>query len=195
MTAHFPLLSNKHRGESILEMMMTVFIIVLVMTIMTSTFISMYNTYSIYSTRGQLLRNTSDMLQSVATYANESFTIATTHTIGGTTYTSDATTVIFQIASIDATGMAMTATYDYIIITIDPTSTTRLLEITDADAASSRKDRTRTFGDGVQQYRFAYRNADPATSNDVYFMVSEKKQTNHTSVSYTNQIYAKLRNN
>ena len=194
MTVHTSLYSKTRRGESILEMMMTMFIIVLVMTIMTSTFISMYNTYSIYSTRGLLLRNTSDMMQSVATYANESFAIATTHVYNGTTYTASPTTAIFQIASINASGAAIATTYDYVIVTVNPANAAQLLEITDADATSSRKDRTRVFGDGVTQYRFSYRNADPATSNDVFFMVTLKKAANHTSITYTNQIYAKLRN-
>lgn len=182
------------RGDSLVEMLVTVFIIALVMSILAEMFLTILRSYTYYDTQGRLVTRASDMAQRLTTYANEAVGIEASRTIAGATYTSDQNTVVLKISSVDAAGNIIANTFDYVAITADPNNNTRLLEITDADATSKRLDISKLFGDTVGEYMFAYQNADPATSHDIFFMVTTQQKAGSTTVHHTIHAYAKLRN-
>lgn len=79
--------------------------------------------------------------------------VVTSHSFSGVPYTSDATTVIFELPAIDASGNIIGNTYDYIAITA---SSTEAYRFTDAAAGSSRLSGTKRLTNALAALNFSY---------------------------------------
>jgi hypothetical protein len=64
-------------------------------------------------------------------------------------YTTSGSTIIVKLATFDTSGTFVPLTYDYMIFRLDPTDTTKLQEITVADASSRRTNQTRTIASNI----------------------------------------------
>lgn len=179
---------------SLVESLVTVFIVAIVLGIMSAMFILLLRSYSTSVAQADLVLSASKMSDVVTKRANQAFDIEPSHSVGGIPYTSDTLTVIFKIASTDSTGSPIPGTFDYSIITADPAGTTHIIEILDANLASSRKSITYLLGEAIMSYHFTYRDADPATSNELFFGVTVAKKIRSSTLTHTLHTYAKLRN-
>ncbi len=75
------------------------------------------------------------------------------HDFSGTTYTSGTTTAIFELPSINASGVVVSGSFDYIGIHASGTEAFRFV---DADAASSRDSGTKRLTDVLAALSFTY---------------------------------------
>ncbi|MGE5540799.1 MAG: type II secretion system protein J [Bacillota bacterium] len=82
--------------------------------------------------------------------------VLTSHSFGGTTYSSATSTLVLELPSIDSAGVVISGTYDYIAFYTDGA---RVYEIIDANAASNRTSRTRLLSDSLNALTFSYDNA------------------------------------
>ncbi len=175
-------------------MLVTIFILALVLTIVTEMFILLLRASSFYERQASLVLGASTMTQRFADVAREARGVEASRTVDGTLHTSDGDTIILRLASTDASGDTIANTFDYFIFTQDPADASRLLEITDADAASARSDATRLLGEHVQEFVFTYTNADPVNAKDVAFALTLRDTVGTSTVTHTLTTYAKLRN-
>ncbi|MBI4415027.1 MAG: hypothetical protein HY566_02190 [Candidatus Kerfeldbacteria bacterium] len=185
---------RQRSGTTLVETLFTVLIIAVVLTIASAMFIVLLRTYSLYTIRADLVLSASKIAEEVARNANLAFGVEASRTINSTVYVSGGETVIFTIASIDAGGNMIPGTFDSVVLTADPLDSTRLLEVTDANAASSRQNTTRLLGENVKDYHFSYRDASPTTSNEIFFGVTMAKIFRSSIITHKLNTHAKFRN-
>lgn len=181
-------------GTSLLETLLSVFVIAIILTIAGAMLILMLRSYTLYTTRADLVLDASRAADEVTRYANLSYTIEGARTIAGTTYTSGTTTVILRVSSIDSSGDPIANAFDYLVMTESPSGPSQLIEITDPDSSSSRSPVTRLLAEKVQDYHFSYRDASPTSSNDLFFGLTLSTPFRSSVITHTLHTYAKLRN-
>ena len=117
--------------------------------------------------------------------------VMTTHTFSGITHSSDASTLVVELPSIDNTGAVIAGSYDYIAFYADGV---RVYEVIDADAASSRTSRVRLLSDTISGLSFSYDNISfpSVTSVTVDLTTSASYKTQNTESHLREQVY--LRN-
>jgi hypothetical protein len=83
--------------------------------------------------------------------------VVTSHTFFGVGYTSGASTVIFEIPSIDSSGSIITGAYDYVGIHASGTDAYRFV---DAASGSSRVTEQKRLTNALNSMTFTYDNPD-----------------------------------
>lgn len=190
--------SRHHRrppaGYSLMETLVTIFLMVVVLGVLFSLFYVLSRSFTLHTVRDELLQSAARITGQIGDTTRPAFGIEASRLISGTTYTSDSDTLILKIAALDASGLPIAGTFDYLVLTPDAAETTRFLEITDADPASSRTDQTRLLGTDVDQVTFLYKNATPALSGTVYASITVSRDLSFVHPSLTLHVDAKLRN-
>lgn len=111
--------------------------------------------------------------------------------------TSGANSIILEYWPIDPNSgepVYPNGNYDYIIIKLDPTTTTNLIQKIIPSASSARQASTKIIAIGVTSLQFAYNNSDPTLSQEVTATVTATQISNGKSQSATQSINATLRN-
>lgn len=179
-------------------MLVTVFIFAIMVGIVFELYLLYVQNFYFYDARAQLVQSASSMAKAVTQNTELANDIEPTWAVtwNNTTYTSNASTLVLKVASIDASGNPIANQYDHIIFASNPTDATQLMEITDANTAggSKRTNIQKQIGNQIKEYIFTYKNADPDTSTDVAFTVTTQKKLERTTAIHTLQTYAKLRN-
>lgn len=104
-------------------------------------------------------------------YGRTAVGIVASRAYGGTTYTTSAETVIFQVPSVDASNQIIANTYDYAFVTKDLSNASRLLLMLEVNAASARLARNTELTDKLSIVSFTYDNATPSLANNVTYRV------------------------
>lgn len=193
---------QRRRGASIIEMLVTIFVFSMIMTIVTAMFFVLLQTYNTNDAQAQLIGNASSIQTRFLADVNGAYGILPSATVGGTAYASGQNAVILRIASLDAQGDPIANTCDAggtnpcdtVVIVADPNNVSRLLEIVSPNAASARPAATKLLTGNLDQYVFTYRNADAVTSNDVTLTMTLVKSVARSTITHTFRIYGKLRN-
>ncbi len=101
-----------------------------------------------------------DAVRTAGLQANQ---VVATHTFSGTSYSSGATTVIFEMPAIDASGAIIGTAHDYVGITA---SSTNVYRLTDAAPGSARVSGTKRLTTVLSALNFTYDNASfPSVTN------------------------------
>lgn len=181
-------------GYSILEVLVSIFIIAIIVGILGGMFFVLLRSFLLYSVRDELLTDASRMTDVMADTVRSAYGIEATRTIDTTSFTSGKDTIIVKIASIDQNGDPIPSSFDYMVFTRNGADPTLVRQITDADPASTRKDQDRVLGHNVSDLTFLYKNGTPETSTDVYGSVTVTKNVVRTQPTLTLHYDAKLRN-
>lgn len=181
-------------GYSLAEVLVSVFIITVVVGILGAAFVGLYRSYLLYSTKNELLIDAGRMIDQIGNSVRPAYSIEASHVIDSTTYTSDRTTVVLKIASLDPNGDPLAGVFDYVVFTRDGMNTALLREIIDADPSSARIDRERVLGENVDDLVFLYKDANPVESTELYASITVAKNAGSIRPSFTLHIDAKLRN-
>ncbi len=182
------------RGTSIIEMLVTIFVFSMIMTIVTAMFFVLLQTYNINDAQAQLIGNASNIQTRFLANVNGAYGILPSATVNGTAYTSGQNAVILRVAALDAQGAPIANTFDTAVIAADPNDASQLLEIIVPDATSKRPAATKLLTGNLDQYVLTYRNADAVTSNDVTLTMTLVKSVARSTITHTFRIYGKLRN-
>lgn len=196
------LFRKRRRGATIIEMLVTIFVFSMIMTIVTAMFFVLLQTYNTNDAQAQLIGNASSIQTSFLADINGAYGILPTTTVGGTAYTSGQNAVVLRIASLDEQGDLIVNTCDAAganpcdtaVIAADPNDASRLLEVISPNAASSRPAATKLLTGSLDQYVFTYRNADAVTSSDVTLTLTLVKAVARSTITHTFRIHGKLRN-
>lgn len=199
------------RGTSIIEMLVTIFVFSMIMTIVTAMFFVLLQTYNINDAQAQLIGNASNIQTRFLADVNQAHGILASAAVNypdpdvPSTYTSGQNAIILRVAALDPQGNPIVNTCDtgvvnacdtIIIVADQAPNDTHLLEITipDDEGRSSRPAATKLLTGNLDQYVFTYRNADAVTSSDATLTMTLAKTAGHTTVTHTFRIYGKLRN-
>jgi hypothetical protein len=181
-------------GYSLAETLVSVFLVAVLLSILSAMFILLLRSYTLYNTKGELLDTASRIIERIGDAIRPAHGIEATRNIGGTLYTSGGQTIILKISSIDATGTPIAGAFDYLVLTPDVGDPTMLVEITDADAASSRRDGMHPMGQHISDIAFLYDTSSPADSTNVYCTLTVSQVAARTLSSFTFHTNATLRN-
>ena len=117
--------------------------------------------------------------------------MAASATINSTTYTTNSTTLVLSLPSIDASGNAIASTYDTVVFY---TSGGTAYAIVSADASSDRDSRTKQLATGVTALTFTYDNPTPSSARNVTVDATVNTSYAGTTMSYHMNQRAYLRN-
>ncbi|MFH1171892.1 MAG: prepilin-type N-terminal cleavage/methylation domain-containing protein [bacterium] len=185
---------KKRKGYSLAETLVSIFIITVIVGVLTSTLLVLLRSFVLYTTRNELLTDASRVTEQIGSIARPAYGIEASRVISGTTYTSDATSLILKLASINSAGEPIPSVFDYIVFLRDPNNQSTVLEIVDADPASVRADRSQIIGHNVTDFALTYKQATPVTSSNVYATVTVAKKAGNVTPSFSLHVDAKLRN-
>ncbi len=185
-------------GDTLIETLVAVFLLVVIVVIVFQMYFLYTEDFNFYDARARLVHRASDVATELNLIANSATAVEPSWNVSwkGATYTSNAETVVFKTASIDAAGNPIGGQFDHIVFTPRADDPTQMSEIVDANTAggSARTNIEKTVGNDISEYIFTYQNADPATTPHVSMMVTVSKALRKTTVTHTLQTYAKLRN-
>lgn len=186
--------SQGQRGSSLLETLVTVSIFAIIALVLGGMFLLLMRLFTYSRIRDDVESAASAALVRVTSNLLPAHNVEDARTVDGTLYTTDADTLVLKLAAIDGTGVPMVDVFDYIVITRDSVSPSRLMEIIDADPASSRNDLTRLLADGVADLSFRYDQLASSATTTVTAAITVRKTSGTTSITQSVSTYAKLRN-
>lgn len=104
------------------------------------------------------------IVDAVRLAASQSDQIVSSHTFSGTPYSTGTATVVFELPSIDASGVVIAGSHDYIGITASGTQAYRFI---DAAAGSARTSGTKLLAKSLSALLFTYDNASLSSVTSV----------------------------
>lgn len=190
-TAHL----RAHRaGLTLIEMLQTIGLTAIIVIIVGGMLLIFFRAFYLYSTRSKLITTAVETVTHIGDELAPAYSLEASRTVGSVAYASDQDSIIVKEAAINAAGTPIADVYDYIVIARDATNPQRLMEIIDADPASSRTDAAKLLHDAVIDVTFTYRDASPTTTDTVTFTVTTRTVVQRTALVYTLHAHAKLRN-
>jgi len=163
--AHFHK-SYSCRGFTIIEVIITTFIVALLAIALFNIYQGYYAVFAIQQARVGVngsARETVDEFKQTVLQADR---IVASHTFAGTAYTSGSTTTVFELPAIDGAGDIIASAYDYIAFY---STTTNAYKVTDGGIGSARKSGMRRLSDTLNALTFTYNNGTitSATSTEI----------------------------
>lgn len=189
-----PRWTSQRRGFMFIELINSVAISVVVVIVTTGIFFLLLRTYFLYNARTVLISEASTVVERFTDDVQSATTVLTSATVLGTQYTTDKDTLVLKVNGTNVQGDIVSASYDTIVLTVDPGHAGRLLEVVDADAQSVRKDATKQLSDALLDVTFTFTTVAPSNTSAVFLSLTLKTDVRLTSVIYTLNSYAKLRN-
>lgn len=188
-------MSIKNRqGFTLTDLLITMGILALISVMLGSIFISINRSMRENRLRQELILEASRIAKRISDTIIPASSIESSKSLLGQPYLTGSTTVVLELLAIDETGAIIPNTFDYMAITLDSSDTSKLLRITDADAGSSREDRTEVLGSHIDFLTFTYKDTDPTTSNEVSASFTISDITGTKTITHTLQTHASLRN-
>lgn len=191
--------SGTHRkGLGVLEMVVAAGISFMLISTIAMLFDKANSVYRLETSKGALQSELRTSLYRLTRLVKQADSIVLTRG----SYTTDNTTLIIRVPSIDNTDTTIPATYDYIIYRLNPLAANELQEIIDADANSIRESNTRVLDGTLASLDFDYFDAtgtalvtgseDQAKKIRINVTTTESRAGETATVTYTEQ--ATLRN-
>lgn len=179
------------RGFSLAEMLIAITLVLLLL----GALVGLYQGYGTLFAKQQSLftlgysANTAmtEMGQAVL----EANQILASRTISGTTYSTDSDTLVLELPSVDASGMALADDVDHIVFYISGSSFYRLSE---PDASSARQAGTKQLSDTLSTLALSYDMSDVTQSSKVTIDITLDTQSGHTDSQFHLRQDAYLRN-
>ncbi|HCJ52475.1 MAG: hypothetical protein A2898_04360 [Candidatus Kerfeldbacteria bacterium RIFCSPLOWO2_01_FULL_48_11] len=175
-------------------MLITIGVLVTLVTLLGPLFINFSRTARDSRVKQELLFEASTIAKRISDTVLPSSRIVQSKSILSQPYLTGSTTVILEALAIDGDGSIIPNTYDYMVLTLDPLDTTKMLRVTDADDTSSRTDRTEVLGSHIEDLTFTYTDTDPENSYDVASTFTISTIAGQRTLTHTLQTHARLRN-
>lgn len=179
-------------GLSLIELIMSIGAMILVAGVLIAVFNLTLKTYTVQNKEANQQLFDQLALERVRRTVRQSLAVATSVTSGATTYTTDAATLVLQLASVDSSQNIIPATYDYIVYLKNPTKTTQLLEVTIPGSGSSRVAQKQVLADSLSVLSFTYSNksnvvltSNYSSTKVVNLNLTSQETTHGKNVTYT----------
>ena len=165
-------------GLTFIETVIVVGIFSLMLIALVDLLIGYYQLYDTQSATIDVGGSAVRLVTELHTAALQSDQILASHACNGTTYTSGATTVVFEMPSVDSSGNIIANTYDYECVYVSGTNVYAILV---PGSGSARPSVTRTLTSVLSQLSLTYDNADFTKVTEV----TVDATTSETSVNQT----------
>lgn len=171
----------RHSGFTLLETVLTVGIVSLLMGGLALLFLFFSNLYQ-YELAYIRAHSAGSAIRSIAGLTLQAQSVLGSHTFGSGSYTSNSTTLVLKIPTVDASGVVIPLTYDYMVVYVSGSNLYQQLE---PDASSARVGGVKLLTDSLKTLLFTYDNADytqvTRVTVDITTEVIEKTKivTNH----------------
>ena len=187
-------------GFSLVELVIVIILAGIAGTILVSIFVQnngVFYTQTAKVNQGLSLNNTSTEIQEVLRAANG---IASNNPIGSPQYSTNSTTLVLTLASIDSLGNVIEGKYDYIIITRDAQKAYILKKIVFPDPSSSRKGENLVLATKLSQIEFKYLDnsgnpVSPLSASKVNYIINLSEKASYGTENASASSVINLRNN
>lgn len=157
----------KPKGESLIEVMITVALVSIVIFILTVFMTKVLDEVTYITGRSDLTQETSLTLDNIVRNIRLAQSLPNTYQFDNTTYTSSATTLIISLPSIDANNNVINGESDIIIYYQDPTLSTKLDQIIIPANNSVRPTHQGSVFTNLGQIKFTQSSNNQSTKVDV----------------------------
>lgn len=166
------------RGLTLIEMLVTIALISLLLLGVFEIYYSFSKTYTKQNASMDVAISAARIVDEVNEMGLQARSVLASHTINGSAYSTGTSTLVLQLPAVSGSGDVVSNTYDYAVFYQSGTSAYVSM---DADAASSRKDVTRTLTSVLGSLTFTYDNGDPSLSNSILVDVTTHSTTSQQS--------------
>ncbi|GAC1413688.1 MAG: hypothetical protein NVSMB66_6100 [Candidatus Doudnabacteria bacterium] len=146
----------KQKGFTLIEIIIVMALLITVIGGVLELFISHNKIFSYQNALIKASGSARTTMNEISQDALQSYRIVGSQTVNGTSYTSGASTVIFQIPSFNASGTVISNTYDYAVFSLNGNT---LNEDFQAGTGSVRPTVTKTLSTSVTAFNISYDNA------------------------------------
>jgi hypothetical protein len=183
------------RGTTLVELLISIAVLVVVGFLVAAMYITTERVRKSEATGSTVQLENIFGQQRLRDALNDAASIATTVTIGGTTYTTGAQTLIFKVPSIDAGGDIIANTWDTSVVTLTGTPpTAHLVLLVEPDAASSRASATKILATSVDDLRIRYDSVSGTSSTKVSVTLRTLQTISGATRRFTTDTVTTLRN-
>lgn len=144
--------------------------------------IVLYNNrfYENESDKIEAINETREIADRLNEYARAANALLASYTYNSVLYTTDATTVIFQLPALDDSHDIVEGAFDIAIVGIDPNNSNRAIQIIDPDPLSVRLAREAQFTNALSSFVLTYDDLDVGSVRRVTYDVVIEKTGRHT---------------
>lgn len=164
---------NRVGGFTLIETIIVVALVSVLMLAIIELFINFNNSYALQNANINNSYSASAFLNETEELSLQADAIVSSKVVSGTTYTTDTSTLILELPSIDASGDTISGVHDYAVIYLANSKAYRILQ---ADVASARRSGTKILSDVVNSLTFTFNNVTPASATKISIDVVTQKQ-------------------
>lgn len=185
---------QKNKGMTLVETMMGIFIGIILIMIVSFGFIIITRLNQTNAVISNLTTSTDRSIYRITSTIQQSNQILSSTVINSTTYTTSSTVLVLKVPSIDSLGQVIVNSYDTVIYRKNPSNSSELQEITDAQINSIRIDGTHIFSRFVTNLLFRYNNTDVTLSQLATVYLKNGNYVRGELKESANQATVRLRN-
>lgn len=173
-------------GFTLIEVVIVVALTAILMSAAAYLYVNFGTAYRFLDTSLTVTRGAASIVEETREAGMQATHFAASHDFSGTTYTSGTTTAIFELPSIDASGIVVGGSFDYIAIHASGTEAYRLI---DADVGSVRDSGTKLLTETLAELSFTYDDpsiitatsvtVDATTTSSMYDQTTESHVRSH----------------
>lgn len=182
---------NLSKGITLIELLIGLAVFAILILFLANFFNSYYDSFSNLQASNSVSQSTAILINSASNAIRQASSIVDSKVISGNTYTSDATTMVLELPSIDASSNVISGKYDYMVFYLNSGNIHWLIS---PDASSSRKSVSQVISSYITSLTFTYDNAIVASATKVDISVTAQRQVKSKTFqsTLTQQVY--LRN-
>lgn len=179
------------RGFTLVETIITVGIAVFLIGALATTFGAFDRLFGHQGAYRSMANDAGAVLRAVEEAAGPAHRILASRAFANGTWSSDASSLVLEMPSVDANGRVLENAYDYAAIYRSDAAVYRTIE---ADAASARQSATKKVGDSVVSLVFSYDNANVEAASRVTVSVSASSTVRSSEIASQLEETIRLRN-
>lgn len=179
---------------SLADALITIFIIVLIGTLLIGIYFMYSNIYKVENIYQELSAENSNASQMLLSDIRNAHIILASKEIDAITYTTDEDTVIINLPSIDQNQDIIDGSFDTIVYQRDPLDLSKLKSITSSAVGSSRPSGTKLVSNDVDLFILNYNNVSFDQSSKVEIIFGNARMNKNKKIQIISQVSASLRN-
>ncbi len=179
------------RGFTLLETLLVISLLIVMMLALTFLYSKFTRFYVFQNASALNASTTGKAISDIDSVVISAIQVLSSHTFSTGSYSSNATTLVTQLPSIDSSGGVISGTFDYAVVYVSGGKAYRRIE---AAGASDRRTETKLLAEGVQSLTFTYNSGDFTAVTRVETNLSTQVVLQTGPVSTTLRSEAYLRN-
>lgn len=167
------------RGFTLAEVIVVTALLAILMTLGVGIFLSNNRFYETQTGEVTSINSTRQAGDKINEYTRTALAFVTSRVHNSITYTAGAQTLILQLPAVDSSSEIIAGVYDYVIVSIDPNNSSRLILIVDSNPFSDRPAQLLELTNKLSILNFTYDNADLALARKVNYQIKVQETTRY----------------